>query len=144
MVVLDTNVLIYAVDPDSDFHEPCRRRLETCRAQTAPWYLSWPICYEFLRVCTHPRVLRKPWSVAAAWRFLEVLLAAPTAGLLLPTAHHAAVLLEVLAQLPHLRANLLHDAHTAVLMREHGIRNLYTRDMDFHQFPFVKVLDPLQ
>jgi predicted nucleic acid-binding protein len=47
------------------------------------------------------------------------------------------------AELPALRGNLLHDAHTAVLMREHGIRTIYTRDSDFHRFPFLEVVDPL-
>jgi predicted nucleic acid-binding protein len=28
-------------------------------------------------------------------------------------------------------------------MREHGIRRLYTRDTDFHRFPFLDVIDPL-
>ena len=36
------------------------------------------------------------------------------------------------------------DAHTAVLMREHGVRRIYTRDTDFHRFPFIEVVDPLQ
>jgi predicted nucleic acid-binding protein len=34
------------------------------------------------------------------------------------------------------------DAHTAILMREHG-RTIYTRDTDFHRFPFLDVIDPL-
>jgi predicted nucleic acid-binding protein len=29
-------------------------------------------------------------------------------------------------------------------MREHGIGRIYTRDTDFHRFPFVEVVDPLQ
>jgi hypothetical protein len=28
-------------------------------------------------------------------------------------------------------------------MREHGIRRIYTRDLDFQRFPFIEVLDPL-
>ena len=44
---------------------------------------------------------------------------------------------------PHLRGNIVHDLHTAALMREHGIRDIYTRDSDFSRFPFVKVIDPL-
>ena len=38
--------------------------------------------------------------------------------------------------------NLMHDAHTAVLMREHGIKRVYTRDTDFHRFPFLEPVDP--
>jgi len=37
----------------------------------------------------------------------------------------------------------MHDVHTAVLMREHGIREICTRDTDFHRFPFLKVIDPV-
>jgi uncharacterized protein len=44
---------------------------------------------------------------------------------------------------PELRGNLTHDFHTAVLTREHGIARIYTRDADFHRFPWVQVVDPL-
>ena len=40
--------------------------------------------------------------------------------------------------------NLVHDARTAILMREHGVRRICTRDADFHRFPFLEVVDPLQ
>ncbi len=143
MLVVDTNVLVYAANRDSEFHKACRLRLEECRARASPWYLSWSICYEFLRVSTHPKILTKPWSVAAAWHFLETILDSPNAGFLLPTARHAVILNEVIAEVPHLRGNILHDAHTAVLMREHGIERIYTRDVDFHRFPFVRVIDPV-
>ena len=62
--------------------------------------------------------------------------------MLLPTARHMTLLREVIAEVPHLRGNILHDAHTAVLMREHGIKQIYTRDSDFHRFPFITVIDP--
>ncbi len=143
MFVVDTNVLIYAADQDSEFHPPCRTLLEQWRRQSSPWYLTWSICYEFLRVSTHPRVFRKPWSLTNAWQFLEAVLAAPTASVLLPGDRHAEVLRETLAEFPHLRGNILHDASTAVLMREHGIQRIITRDSDFHRFSFVRVVDPL-
>lgn len=140
--LVDTNVLVHAADPDSDFHSRCAHHLETWRRQATPWYLSWPICYEFLRVCTHPRVFRQPRSITVAWRFLQEVLAAPSAQVLLPTARHSAVFGQVIAEVPQMRGNILHDAHTAVLMREHGIKEIYTRDMDFHRFAFLRVLDP--
>jgi predicted nucleic acid-binding protein len=46
--------------------------------------------------------------------------------------------------LPHLAGNLFHDAHTAILMREHGIGRICSRDTDFNQFPFLEVIDPLR
>ena len=143
MLVIDTNILVYAADWRSEFHARCQQLIDGCRQGATPWYLTWGICYEFLRVCTQPAVLSKQWSIAAAWNFLEIILDCPSAGLLLPTSQHAAALAETITEVPHLRGNILHDAHTVVLMREHGIREIYPRDTDFHRFPFIEVIDPL-
>ncbi|PYL07615.1 MAG: hypothetical protein DME33_09890 [Verrucomicrobia bacterium] len=143
MFVVDSNILIDAANRASDFHEPCRRTIERCRVQASPWYISWPICYEFLRVCTHPHVFPRPLSLSAAWQFMDNLLASQSAGVLVAGNRHAELLSRLVAEIPHLRGNILHDAHTAVLMREHGIREIYTRDTDFHRFPFLKVIDPV-
>jgi predicted nucleic acid-binding protein len=60
-----------------------------------------------------------------------------------PTDRHARVLADVVAEVPGLVGNLVHDTHTAVLMREHGIRRICTRDTDFHRFSFLEPVDPL-
>lgn len=142
MFVVDTNILIYAADRSSPFHAACRKKIEEWRGQSAPWYATWGILYEFLRVITHPRVFRQPWGVSQAWSFVEAVLASPTFGLLTPSERHARVAAEVLKSGEHLRGNLIYDARTAVLMREHGIKRIYTRDMDFHRFPFLEPVDP--
>ncbi len=144
MLVVDTNVLLYAADQDSEFHAPCRRLVDDLRLQPAPVFLTWSICYEFLRVSTHPKVFRAPWTPVDAWRFVDALLGAPGFSLLRPTERHAAVLRQTLSELPDLRGNLMHDLHTAVLMREHGVSRICTRDADFHRFPFLSVIDPLR
>jgi uncharacterized protein len=144
MLVVDTNVLVYAADADSPFHRPCRDWLEHQRGHAEAWYTTWTVVYEFLRVTTHPRVMRRPWRAPAAWEFIVALLASPGLGMLVPTQRHAEVAGQVIAEIPHLAGNLLHDAHTAILMREHGIRWICTRDTDFHRFPFLQVIDPVQ
>jgi toxin-antitoxin system PIN domain toxin len=142
MFVVDTNILVYAADEDSPFHERCRARLEEWRRQTTPWYATWGTVYEFLRVITHPRVFRQPWTGPQAWSFVEALLASPTFGLLVPSERHARVAAEVMRGAEYVRGNLFLDARTAILMREHGIKTIYTRDTDFHRFPFVEPVDP--
>jgi len=144
MLLVDTNVLIDAANIDSEFHAPCHAWLESQRAQAAAWYTTWPVLYEFLRVTTHPRVMRKPWSVKTAWQFVTALLASPGLDILVPTPTHAEIAGQVLADVPQLTGNLMHDAHTAILMREHGIRRICTRDMDFHRFKFLEVVDPVR
>ena len=87
--------------------------------------------------------MRRPWSAAAAWQFVTALLASPGLAILVPTQRHADVAEQVILELPHLAGNLVHDAHTAILMREHGVGRICTHDTDFNQFPFLEVIDPL-
>jgi len=75
-------------------------------------------------------------------RFVEAILAAPAFGLLVPSERHAEIAAEVIRKPAHLRGNQIYDAQTAILMREHGIRRIYTRDTDFHRFDFLEPVDP--
>jgi len=143
MFVVDTNILLYAADADSLEHAKSRECLEAWRRQSSPWHLTWSIMYEFLRVATHPNVFRKPFALADAWSFIEATLASPSVTPLLPTEQHQAVAAEVYHEIPDIRGNLIFGAHTAILMREHGITTIYTRDTDFNRFPFLDVVDPV-
>lgn len=142
MRVVDTNVLIYAAHARSPWHAPCHALLDRLRTDGVPWHATWSIVYEFVRLATHPRTFERPWSTAEAWQFIEALLASPSFSVLAATSRHAAVAASVFEELPQLRGNVVHDAHIAILMREHGIRRIYTRDADFHRFPFLEVIDP--
>lgn len=144
MLVVDTNVLVYAANSTSQFHPSCREWLDRQRRRPDAWYVTWAIVYEFLRVSTHPRILPRPWTASVAWEFVTALLASPGLGILVPTQRHADVAAEVFLELPYLAGNILHDAHTAILMREHGIGQICTRDTDFSRFPFLEVIDPLR
>ncbi len=144
MLVFDTNILIYAADQDSPFHASCRACLMQAYEDPSPAFLTWGICYEFLRVTTHAHVMASPMTSKRAWSFLEVLLEPPGFDLLTATSRHASVLAHTLEELPDVCGNLHHDMHTAVLMREHGISRICTRDTDFHRFPFLTVIDPVR
>ena len=144
MLVVDTNVLVYAANVGSRFHPACSAWLQAQRRRPDAWYTTWPILYEFLRVTTHPRVMRRPWTVAAAWQFITALLASPGLSMLVQTQRHAEVAATVLSELPHVAGNLIHDTHTAILMREHGVARICTRDADFSRFPFLEVIDPVR
>ena len=143
MFVVDTNVLVYAADRSAEEFAACRRALDRWRAEPTPWYLTWGIVYEFLRITTHPRVFRTPWPVTDAWHFIATILATQGISVLVASERHQDVAAQVLESVPAMRGNLLFDARTAILMREHGITRIYTRDTDFHRFPFVEVLDPV-
>jgi toxin-antitoxin system PIN domain toxin len=142
--VVDTNIFLYAANTTYDEHDRCRQLLEEWRASDHPWYSTWPNVYEFLRVATHRNVWEEPWSTSQAWGFVRSVAASPGFGFLTETERHTEVVREVLSELPELCGNILHDTHTAVLMREHGILRIYTHDADFRRFPFLEVVDPVE
>ena len=144
MFVVDTNVILYAADKSSAIHAPCRRRLLDWRRQTVPWFVTWGILYEFLRVATHPRVFRRPLRLAEAWTFLESLLDCGSLTVLSAGERHREILAPILEEFPELSGNVMHDVHTVAIMREHGIHVIYTRDTDFHRFPDLDVRDPVR
>lgn len=74
--------------------------------------------------------------------FIAGLLDSTGFQMLVAGPRHGAVLAETLSELPHLRGSVMHDLHIAVLMREHGLSRICTRDSDFRRFPFLTVVDP--
>ena len=96
MLLFDTNILVYAANRDSEWHLSCRQRLEDALLGPSPAFLTWSICYEFLRVTTHPRVLQSPWGSRGALRYVSGLLASPGFEVLTATPRHAAVLTQTL------------------------------------------------
>ncbi len=143
MLLVDTNVFVYAANRASPEHAKCFSLVKDLRSRHVPWHTTWPIIYEALSVLTNRRFGPRSWNLPDAWRFIDAILASRSLAILAPTDRHTSVAREVLAAVPSLRGAILHDAHTAVLMREHGISRIYTRDTDFHRFPFLEVLDPL-
>lgn len=144
MFLVDTNILVYAANADSPDHRAARRALDGWRRAAERWFLTWPVAYEFLRVVTHRRVMAKPLTLGEAWRFLQVLLASPSCGVLVETERHAEVLARLAAEHSEAGGNLLHDLHTVALMREHGVEEIRTADTDFHRFAGIRVVNPVR
>jgi toxin-antitoxin system PIN domain toxin len=141
--VVDTNLLLYAVNPDADDHPRAVAMVEEWRAGDRSWFLTWGIIYEFIRISTHSRVFPRPLTLPQATEWVRLLLAAPRAGVLVPSARHPEILEALAGEHSRLRGNIIHDLHTVALMREHGVSEIRTADTDFHQFGFLTVINPL-
>jgi toxin-antitoxin system PIN domain toxin len=140
MFAVDTNLLLYALNPDSRDHPAARKLLDGWRSHREPWCLTSGIVYESLRVSTHPAVFPRPLRLDQAWSWLEVLLGAPGCTLLVETERLQAVGREVVEAHPRLAENVIHDLHSAILLKEHGIEEIRTADTNFHQFKFLRVV----
>jgi toxin-antitoxin system PIN domain toxin len=141
VIALDTNILVYARREEAPHHASARRLLRQLAEGDEPWALPWPCVYEFLRVVTHPRVFDPPTEIMAALEDLTTLLESPSLVLLGEGPAHAGHLLHTVRS-GQAAGNLIHDAHIAALIREHGIHELWTTDRDFSRFPGLRVKDP--
>jgi uncharacterized protein len=141
--VVDTNLLVYAAIKECPEHAEARPLIERWRAGSEPWFLAWPIVYEFLRVTTHRRVFQRPLALRDAWSFIAALRVARRVTLLAETERHAETIRELVTEYPRVGGNLVHDLHIAALMKEHGVGEIRTADTDFHQFTFLRVVNPL-
>ncbi len=142
--VIDTNLLLYATNTDADQHAGARGFLLAAGTSGQQWYLTEGIVYEFLRVATHPRVFSPPLSWQEAMGVLEPFLESPRFQVLVAGDRHWTLLREILGELTHPAGNLLYDVRTVALMREHGIRRIYTVDTDFLQFSGIDTVNPLK
>ncbi len=143
MFLVDTNILLYAINPDSPEHEVALAEVERYRRGNVLWFLTWGVIYEFLRVSTHRAVFDRPLSLEQAWLWVSAVRASPSCRILTETERHPEVVRELAGRHPRLAGNPVHDLHTAALMLEHGLSEVRTADTDFHQFPFLRVVNPL-
>ena len=141
--VVDTNLLIYAAIREFREHDQASKLLAEWGTAGDPWHITWSIVYEFLRVVTHRAALPHPLTFADAWSFIESLRSSPSFGILVETERHAEVVRDLTREYPHVSGNRLHDLHIAALMREHGVVEIRTADLGFHQFKFLRVVNPL-
>ncbi len=142
--IVDTNILLYAANKDADEATGARSFLSQAAGSADQWYLTEGILYEFLRVATHARVFDHPLSWREALDFLSPFLASPRFQIVYGEEGHWHLLQLVLDNLNHPAGNLFFDVRTVTLMREHGIREIYTTDSDFLQFPDIRVHNPLR
>jgi predicted nucleic acid-binding protein len=144
VIAVDTSVLLAAVNRRVPEHARASALLEALAEGDTPWALPWPAVHAFLATVTHPHRVARPLAAADAWGFLEALAASPALRLLGPTERHATVAAEVLRWLGEPRAPLGHAFELAVVLREHGVRELLSASPEPRRFGFLSVTDPFR
>jgi len=132
-VIVDANVLLYAVDPASPFHRAAKDWLEHALNQPARVGLPWASLLAFQRLSTHPRASVNPLSPSQAWSFVADWRDADSSWVPVPGGRHAEILRDLIVT-GDLRGNLVSDAHLAALAIENGV-GVCSADSDFARFP---------
>lgn len=141
-MLVDANILLYAVDEDSPFHDASRDWLEAALNGSRRVGLPWVSLTAFVRIATHPRALADPLAPSEAWQFVEEWLDAPAAWVPAPGRGHRDILGRLIRDLD-LRANLVSDAALAALCLEHGLQ-MVSADSDFARFTEVDWINPVR
>lgn len=142
MIIPDANLLLYAYDSSSRFHDESRCWWERCLSGTENVGLCAAVVYAFVRIGTHPRVYEHPMAIETAaahvgdWmerrncRFVPVELVDINKSLKLLQAAGAG-------------GDLTMDAQIAALAMRLGA-TIHSADTDFLRFSGLKLFNPLR
>ncbi len=142
MILVDANLLIYAINRDAPAHRAARRWWESALSGSESVGLPWIVVLAFLRVTTRHGILERPLTADAAIRFVDEWLSQPVVEMVVPRATHWAALRNLLLA-AGTSGNLTSDAHVAALALETGA-TIYSADYDFRRFAGVSHRNPLE
>jgi hypothetical protein len=142
VILVDANVLLYAEDSLSPYHDKARQWWDAQLSGRSSVCLCWTVLTAFIRIGTNRRVFERPLSLKEAIHRVQSWVDQPCTRLIYPTEQHWQVLQELLEQ-GQAVGNLVTDAHLAALAIEHGCQ-LYSTDSDFARFPKLKWSNPLK
>lgn len=141
MILVDVNLLIYAINSNAPQHDAARIWLERSLTDVSRVGLPWASLLGFLRVATHPKLFSRPLATRVAWQQIEEWLASDVVWIPQPTTRHSHVFGRLLID-NNIYGSLVHDAHLAALAIEHGL-TLCSTDGDFARFRELKWFNPL-
>ena len=141
MILVDVNLLLYAVDDESPFHGPSRTWLVDQLRGPEAVTLSWSIIMSFIRLSTRRSSFSRPLTITQASDIVTTWLDEFEVGILEPGPEHWMLLRDLLAR-GQATARLVTDAHLAALAMENGAM-LCSTDGDFARFKGLRWRNPL-
>jgi predicted nucleic acid-binding protein len=143
MLGVDASVLAFAINRYAPEHARAAATLEELANGSRPWALPWPAVHEFLARVTHRHAVARALRPVDAWGFVEELARSASLRFAGPTPRHAEVAAELLAASRDEAPGLPPGFELAVVLREHGIRELLSCDRAMRRWRFLDVRDPV-
>ena len=114
MILVDVNLLVYAVFTNSIRHDAARGWLNATLGGTEAAALPWAVLAGFIRISTNPRVMTNPLIIDEAIADLDEWLTLPVVRVIGPTQGHREEFARMLRGSKAV-GNLVSDAHLAAL-----------------------------
>lgn len=140
MIIPDANLLLYAYDSSSPFHEKARVWWENCLSGTETVGLCPVVIFAFVRIGTHPRVFDNPMPVETAASFVQDWLNRKVCRLVTTEPEDVTRALHLLRDIG-VGADLTTDARIAAAALRLNAK-IHSVDSDFLRFPGVRVINP--
>ena len=141
-VSVDANILVYASNDVDPAHEVAAALMARLAEGPEIAYLFWPTVLGYLRIVTHPSILPHPLTPDEATANIQRLTERPHVRSVGESDGFWRLYLDSGGLKS--RGDAVPDLHLATLMRENGVRILYTRDRGFRRFDFLDVRDPFR
>lgn len=142
LAVLDTNVLVYAIDTEAPHHADCSALLNQAAVPAAVLCVTPQNLAEFYAVVTDGRRVRKPLPPSAAIQAINEILALPGLALLPVPLDIVNRWIELLHR-HNVTAQHAFDAYMVANMLGNGVKSIYTfNTRDFTAFDEIESLIP--
>jgi len=141
MILLDSNILLYAHCREMPHHKKISSWLTTAAGDGIPLLLTETTILSLFRIGSNAKILTDPLSFSEIGEIIKNLLTNAEASIFRSTGEHFVRLAEF-GKKHGVQANLTMDAHLAVVALSTGA-TVATCDRDFKKFPFVKIINPV-
>ena len=142
MILVDANLLIYAVNSDSPHHDKAKSWLEEILSGNDELGLAWIVILAFIRITTRSGILSRPLTPERAIAYVDEWLEQPYVNLVNGDENQWQIFRNLQLQVGT-AGNLTSDTMLASLALELGAV-IYSADHDFKRFSGVKHVNPLE
>ena len=143
-ILIDTNILIYAVNKDSEHHKQARLILKKVSTGEINAVISIQNVLEFCSVLTSVKLLTKPISIKEAWNLVHDIIDSGI-EIIYPNKNIIQILPELFSKSETL-GKRIYDYYLVATMRSYNIPTIYTvNEKDFKNFKnTINVVNPFK
>jgi toxin-antitoxin system PIN domain toxin len=141
VILIDNNLLVYAVAKSAEFHVRSNSWLDDELTNGSKVGLPWHSLLGFVRVVSNRRAYPRGLSVPQAWQIVRGWLALGNVWIPQPTERHGDIIDDLIASTAVGMKDVM-DLHLAALAIEHGL-TLCSADTDFARYKSLRWLNPL-